>query len=147
MGFWASIPIIGTVINKIFDCVDDNIHSAEERANLKASIEKLQYSSDFQLALKQLEINLSDSKGNWFQRGWRPLIGWVCGLTWIFTLLIPVIVNSNYWVIQCLLNGQVVTFPIEKHLWEALIWLTGAMLGILGGLRTIEKIKGVQDKH
>lgn len=120
----------------------------EQQPRLAAELTKqIKMSGEFQNALVQAANNLSDSKGNWFQSGWRPLIGWVCGLTWIFTLFIPTALNCIYWAIGCIQTGQIVPFPMEKHLLEALIWLSGGMLGILGGLRTFEKIKGVQDKH
>ena len=34
-----------------------------------------------QLALQQIEVNKAEAKGNWFQSSWRPLIGWICGLS------------------------------------------------------------------
>ena len=33
------------------------------------------------LALEQIKVNQAEAKGNWFQSSWRPLIGWICGLS------------------------------------------------------------------
>ena len=34
-----------------------------------------------EIALQQIEVLKADAKGNWFQSSWRPLIGWICGLS------------------------------------------------------------------
>ena len=34
-----------------------------------------------ELALAQLEILKADAQGNWFQSSWRPLIGWIGGIS------------------------------------------------------------------
>ena len=34
-----------------------------------------------QLAKQQIQVNKEEAKGNWFQSSWRPLIGWICGLS------------------------------------------------------------------
>ena len=34
-----------------------------------------------ELALAQIEVLKEDARGNWFQSSWRPLIGWISGLS------------------------------------------------------------------
>jgi hypothetical protein len=84
----------------------------------------------------QLEINKAEA-GNasiWVS-GWRPAVGWVCaGALFSQYILRP-------WVQwAAIISGHPIPeLPgIDDHLWE----LLGGMLG-LGGLRTVEKIKGV----
>lgn len=84
----------------------------------------------------QLAVNRAEAAHvSIFVAGWRPWIGWVCGaaLTWQFVLA-PLVTWG------AAIGG--VTFPappmLDDQLWELMF----AMLG-MGGLRTFEKLKGV----
>lgn len=93
-----------------------------------------QLNADLQTRLAQIDVNKLDAQGNWFQRGWRPYIGWVggVGLSYQF-LLQPLLawlsVNVG-WTAPPVLNS------------DALYGLVAQLLG-LGALRTFERIKGV----
>ena len=82
----------------------------------------------------QTEVNKQEAKhSNVFVAGWRPFIGWVGGLSLFYQFLFrPIAVGFG---------GDFP--PIET---EALYPIILGMLG-LGGLRTYEKARGVQDKH
>lgn len=88
-----------------------------------------QLNSDTQLALGQIEINKEDAKsGNFFQSGWRPFIGWVCGLGLAYQFLVyPILIAFAPKIVQLDMG--------------TLLTLLGGLLG-LGGLRTAEKLKG-----
>lgn len=85
--------------------------------------------NETQLALGQIEINKEDAKsGNFWQSGWRPFIGWICGLGLAYQFLVYPILIAFVPNIKELDLGTLLT-------------LLGGLLG-LGGLRTAEKLKG-----
>jgi len=90
-----------------------------------------------ELAKGQLAINKEEAKsGNIFIAGWRPFIGWSCGvaLVWHF-IAAPFII-----FFAALFGATLPTLP-EFDMGSLMTVLMG-MLG-LGGLRTFEKYKKV----
>ena len=85
--------------------------------------------NETQLALGQIEINKEDAKsGNFWQSGWRPFIGWICGLGLAYQFLVyPILIAWQPKIVQLDMG--------------TLLTLLGGLLG-LGGLRTAEKLKG-----
>jgi hypothetical protein len=84
----------------------------------------------------QLAVNAAEAThGSIFVAGWRPFIGWTCGLAlaWQYTIM-PLVLWS------CAVGGIDLPTPpaIDHVLWELLFGMLG-----LGGLRTFEKVKGV----
>ena len=95
---------------------------------------------EYLLAKGQLDINIEEVKNtNILVSGWRPFIGWVCGvgIAWQF-ILSPLI----EWV--CKISGKTIIPPTLDT--AGLMGLVIPLLG-LGGLRTYEKIKGTQNSH
>ena len=86
--------------------------------------------------LGQLQVNAVEAKHeSLFVAGWRPFIGWACGVAMVFNFMfIPIM--SWVAITQGLPSG-----PPPLDLGEMMPVLLG-MLG-LGGLRTIEKRAGV----
>lgn len=84
----------------------------------------------------QMEVNKAEAaSGSVFVSGWRPAIGWVLAAAVAYTyLLVPL----GVWL------GFVIGKPLPKppvldgNLWELMFALLG-----MGGLRTLEKLKGV----
>ena len=54
-----------------------------------------------ELALAQIEVLKADAKGGWFQASWRPLIGWICGLSLgINYMVAPIAAGSGVMIPQ-----------------------------------------------
>ena len=85
-----------------------------------------------QLALQQIEVNKAEAKGNWFQSSWRPLIGWICGLS----------LAINY-MVSPIMAGFGVTIPQADM--SVMMPLLFGMLGI-SGLRSFDKYKKTDTK-
>jgi len=85
-----------------------------------------------ELALAQIEVLKEDAKGNWFQSSWRPLIGWISGLS----------LGINYMVAP-ICAGFGVTIPQADM--SVMMPLMFGMLGI-GGMRSFDKIKKTDTK-
>ena len=124
-GLGAISNIAGTVINKIWPD--------------KSEAEKQQLAAAVLVVQGQLDINkVEASNSSMFVSGWRPAIGWVCGVACAWNWIgIKVVL----FVAACL--GHEFSFqPADTS--EMLPVLMG-MLG-LGGLRTVEKVQGVAAK-
>jgi len=114
-----SIEAIGKVLDKLFT-------SDEEKAYAQIVFEKLKlHPAELQVALNQDEAK----HHSLFVAGWRPFIGWVCGLGLANTFIINPLLQ---WL--CGITGP--QMPLE-----VMIELVIAMLG-LGTLRTVEKFSG-----
>ncbi len=121
IGGASTIPIdaIGTVLDKLFT-------SDEEKLQAKAVLEKLrQHPAELQVALNKIEAQ----HRSMFVAGWRPFIGWVCGLGLANVYLV------NPWL-QWLYGIKGPELPLD-----VIVELVIAMLG-LGTLRTVEKFGG-----
>jgi hypothetical protein len=102
--------------------------------------ELVQIEAALQVQLAQIEVNKLDAQGNWFQRGWRPCIGWTCALALFFYYVPYMIAATVLWVMQVLDTNTLVARP---DLGVAdLLGLTFSLLG-MSGLRSFEKLKGV----
>ncbi|HEY6225415.1 MAG TPA: 3TM-type holin [Gemmatimonadales bacterium] len=84
-----------------------------------------------QIAVNQAEAQSSD----FFRAGWRPFVGWICGVGLGVQFLVAPLAS---WVAA--LIGHAIAFPTLDM--GTLMTLLAGMLG-LGTLRTAEKVKGV----
>ena len=57
------------------------IEDKDQKNRLAHEIATMAEKHGQQIALQQIEVLKADAKGNWFQSSWRPLIGWICGLS------------------------------------------------------------------
>ncbi|NOZ43376.1 MAG: hypothetical protein GXP02_09510 [Alphaproteobacteria bacterium] len=119
-----AVTAVGNVVDKLFT-------SDDERAQAAILMEKIRQKPQ----ILQAEINrVEASHRSLFVAGWRPFIGWVCGLgfLWAF-LLLPLF----QWIVA--IEGLDVTAP--AILTDNMMELVMALLG-LGTLRTAEKMTG-----
>ena len=125
-------PIISVVSSVLDKVIPDN--NAKEKA--KADIEKALIDNAAQINIAQAETNkIEANHRSVFIAGWRPFLGWVCGVgfAWIFVLN-PIL----QWGLA--LYGINATLPQLQT--DVLMELTIALLG-LAGLRSWEKSKGI----
>ncbi|MBB6251450.1 3TM-type holin [Nitrospirillum iridis] len=138
--------VITPVVNKLLDFIPDPTAKAQaEAAAYKEAADRAQ-----QLNLAQLDVNKAEAQsGSVFVAGWRPGAGWVCvgalalcywpkavALTWVW-------VYQSYIMLAANPMAAPPTFP-DLGITD-LLGLLASMLG-MGGLRTFEKLKGVQTK-
>jgi hypothetical protein len=122
MSLLALVPIIGTIIDKIFPDAD-----AANKAKLEL-ITKVMESEKGQLEINQVEA----ANPSVFVSGWRPALGWICVFAFSYTYVIQPIVNT------ILIYKGIPPLPHFDS--TELYTILMGMLG-LGGLRTVEKLK------
>lgn len=124
----ALLDIGGKIIDRIWP---DPVAAA----NAKFELFKLQQSGELAAIAGQLEINkVEAANSSLFVSGWRPFVGWVCGSGLVYSFIGQPVLSwaSTIW-----------SFPIPPVLdLSVLLTVLGGLLG-LGGLRTVEKVKGV----
>jgi hypothetical protein len=110
-----------------------------QAAAAKLELYKLQQTGELQQIMGQLEINKAEAaSASVFVSGWRPFIGWVCGIACAWNWVGISVAK----VIAAFFQYPIVLTPADLS--EMLPVLMG-MLG-LGVLRTAEKMKGVAAK-
>lgn len=122
--FIGLAKVVGELINKF-------VPDADKAQELKAAIEvKL-----IEASTMQQQINMKEAgHSSMFVAGWRPFIGWTCGVGLFYTYLFQPL---GSWV-SLTLGG--IAFPVIDT--ATLISLLVGMLG-LGGIRTYEKVKEI----
>lgn len=91
-------------------------------------------------ATAQTDINkVEAAHASIFVAGWRPFIGWVCGLGIASYFLPKHILGAVFYTMACLHAGTALPYAIDA---TGLMELVFGLLG-LGTLRTAEKMKGV----
>ena len=128
--------MINLLIPAVAGLLDKFIEDKDTKAKLSHEIATLAEKQAQELALAQIEVNKSEAKHiSVFVAGWRPFIGWTCGLALFYHYLAQPIL-----MFALIAMGHTIALP-EFDMASLLTVLMG-MLG-LGGLRTFEKFKGV----
>jgi hypothetical protein len=134
MGFWAkifgvgaakTIGSLGEVADKLFTSKDEKLTHEEVRMRIMN-----------EPSLAQMDINIQEAKHRTiFVAGWRPFIGWVCGVSLLYNFILR---DITAWVLA-IVNPEILPPPelAMEHLLSVLLGMLG-----LGGMRTYEKLKG-----
>lgn len=127
---------LASLVGPLVNSVVDRIPNGNERARAKEELEKGLVDAANQVMLAQTRINEAEaSHKSIFVAGWRPFIGWVCGVGIAWSMVAQPVVQ---WAIIAWGDGSDLPVIDTSYLME----LVTAMLG-MSGLRTFEKMKGV----
>lgn len=125
----AALDIGGKVIDRLWP-------DPSQAAAAKLELFKLQQSGELAQITGQLQINQTEAaSASVFVAGWRPFVGWICGAALAYKFILAPAVAFGLAA-----SGHPVTLPVLD--WSEMSTVLLGMLGI-GGLRTVEKIKGV----
>ena len=120
------LNVVAGIIDKVADKIDDFTLDKAEKAQLIQEINKA-----------QIEVNKVEANSNsLFVSGWRPFVGWVCGIAFAY-----------HFVLQPSLIFVLIVFDVNipdlpEFDMSTLLTTLGGLLGI-GGLRTYEKKSGL----
>lgn len=124
--FVTLIPAVSSLLGGVLDML-----TGDKKAQAEALMRQLDQVAAAQQG--QIEINkIEASAPSLFVSGWRPGLGWVCVVAFTYQF-----VFHPFIVWYCTLKALPQPPALNSVLWE----LTFGMLG-LGGLRSIDKIKG-----
>ena len=126
------ISILSNLVGPVTGLLDKFIEDKDQKNKLAHEIATIAEKQAHELALAQIEVLKADAKGNWFQSSWRPLIGWICGLS----------LGINY-MVSPIAHGFGITIPQADM--SVMMPLMFGMLGI-GGMRSFDKAKKTDTK-
>lgn len=130
------LPLITGVIGKI---IPDSAQAAQVNAELQKALIERQGEIDkaiADLARAQAEVNLKEAEHpSLFVSGWRPAVGWICAAGCLYGFAVQ---PTLAWFSGLLGVGVPPVLDMAT-----LMSLLGGLLGI-GGLRTYEKVQGVE---
>lgn len=129
--------MLEALLGPVTGLLDKFIPDAGEKARLAHEIATMAEKQAHTIALAQIEVNKAEAaSGSLFKGGWRPFIGWTCGVAFAY-----------HFIVQPLLVFIIAVFGIAipalpSFDMGSLMTVLGGLLG-LGSLRTFEKYKGV----
>ena len=124
------VSVLPSLINSVLGVV---YSKKNQRLNKNQLIEAIKDKSE---VINAEVTKIEALNKNFFMSGWRPLIGWICGINLAYNLIIKDVIN--YIMVLC--NDTLPQLPYNQfNETKELIYV---LLG-LGAFRTIEKIKGV----
>lgn len=128
----AILNIGNTLINKLFP-------DPAQAAQAQLALLKMQQDGELAAISGQMDINkIEAASSSVFVAGWRPFAGWVCGIGLAYVSIIEPVAR-----LIATLVGYTGAFPAIDTTLTMQVLL--GMLG-MGGLRTLDKIKGVASK-
>ena len=129
--------LIDTLVGPVTSIIDKIIPDKDQAAKLAHEIATMSERMANEQMLAQLEVNKAEAaSGSLFKGGWRPAIGWICGLALFWSFIL-----QPFLVFFLLVFG--VDLPPLPEIGTAdLMPILLGMLG-LGGLRSYEKIQKV----
>lgn len=142
MSFLSQLLGGGDVVKAVGDTLDNLFTSDEERMEAEQEIMKARRNFDYlenkliaDQNMAQMEVNKQEAKGNWFQAGWRPAIGWIGALCLAYQF-----------VIFPLLLWLPVENPPEPMDYTMIYTIITGMLGI-AGMRSYDKVKKTDTRN
>lgn len=135
--YGQAITETASLLHGILNRVLPEKMSEETGAKLQQELTTALVQGDLAKTLAQLAVNTEEAKSEkLFVSGWRPAVGWVCAAAFGYSFVLQ----------------PFLVFGLTALKWEApplpaldmgpLMAVLGGILG-LGGLRTVEKVKGV----
>lgn len=134
-------------IIKLFK-VDPNLLLAnqEKMAEIQAGMQGRILDGIAAQNVAQSEVNKTEAaSGSLFVAGWRPAIGWTCGIALFCQFIVAPFLNWGT-ALYAAKTGMHLAVSFPSLDMGTLLTLLVGMLG-LGGMRTFEKISGVPDSQ
>jgi len=126
--------MIGLLVSAIAPLLEKVIPDDDERAKMAHEIATLAERQAHEIALQQIEVNKLEAKSDSILKGgWRPFIGWVCGVAFAYHFVLQPL--FAFW-----LSAFGFDFDLPAFDMDSLMIVMGGLLG-LGTMRTVERVK------
>ena len=124
------MSILNSFIGPVTGLLDKFIEDKDKKNAIAFELSTMAEKHAQELLKGQLEVNKAEAAHkSLFVAGWRPAIGWICGLALFYSTILAPILGIWFTVP-----------PVDSSL------LTSVLMGMLGlgAMRTVEKTKNVQ---
>lgn len=134
--------LLDIITGPIFHIIDKLVPDQAQKAQMQLQVLQLNQAGEFKELDAQLQRDLAQigvdnteaASPSLFKSGWRPFIGWLCGLGLGYQFLLqPMLAWVSTW--------KHIPAPPTLDL-GTLVTILGGLLG-LGAMRTTERIQGV----
>ena len=131
------MSLLNSLIGPATQILDKFVEDKDQKAKLAHELATMADRLAHEQQLAQIAINKEEAaSGSLFKGGWRPFVGWVCGVAFFYHFVLqPVII-----FVVAIIGVNVPDLP--EFQMNTLLTVLGGLLGI-GGLRTYEKQKGL----
>jgi hypothetical protein len=130
------LNLLGSLIGPVTGLLDKFIEDKDTKNALAHEIATLSQKQAQEAMIAQLEVNKTEAAHkSLFVAGWRPFIGWVCGLGFFSNFIVIPVAN---FVLQLLSNPVVIPMIDTSQMMPVLMGMLG-----LGAMRTVEKVQKV----
>ena len=129
--------MLQALIGPVTGILDKFIEDKDAKNAMAHEIATMAEKAAHEAAMAQVEVNKAEAQHkSIFVAGWRPFVGWVCGLALCYHfILAPLIIFGTAY-------AGIDTPELPEFDMGSLMTVLMGMLG-LGGLRTFEKSKGL----
>jgi hypothetical protein len=129
--------MIQALIGPVTGLLDKFVEDKDAKNAMAHEIATMAEKAAHEAAMAQVEVNKAEAQHrSIFVAGWRPFIGWVCGVALAYHfVLAPFIVFGVAWF-----GAEIPELPAFDM--DSLMTVLLGMLG-LGGMRSFEKAKGL----
>ena len=125
---------VSKLINTVADTFTETDREKQEYIRLDLKRREIDQKTD----LAQIQLNTAEAQHkSVFVAGWRPFIGWVCGVALAYQFLVYPLIGPFL--------EQYLEVGLYKLEWGHLQTVVLGMLG-MGAMRTFEKQKGIDSK-
>jgi len=131
------MSLLNSLIAPATQILDKFIEDKDQKAKLAHELATMADRLAHEQQLAQISVNKAEAaSGSIFKGGWRPFVGWVCGIAFFYHFVLQPI------IIFVLTVAGVDIPDLPKFEMNTLLTVLGGLLGI-GGLRSYEKTKGL----
>lgn len=132
--------MLQALIGPVSGLLDKFVEDKDAKNAMAHEIATMAEKAAYENAKLQIEVNKAEAaSASLFKGGWRPFIGWVCGIAFAYHFVVQPIL-----VFVLVAAGLAIPDLPEFDMGTLMPVLMG-MLG-LGGLRTFEKVQGKASK-
>ena len=131
------MSLLNSLIGPATNLLDKFIEDKDQKAKLAHELATMADKMAHEQQLAQIAVNKEEAaSGSIFKGGWRPFIGWVCGVAFFYHFVL----NPIILFVIAIIGIEIPTLP--EFQMNTLLTVLAGMLGI-GSLRTYEKQKGL----
>ena len=128
--------MLQALIGPVAGLLDKFVEDKDQKNALAHQIATMAERQAHESVMAQIEVNKAEAaSASLFKGGWRPAVGWVCAMALFYHFILQPVLLFGVAV-----SGVAIPALPEFDMASLMPILLG-MLG-LGGLRTVEKIKG-----
>ena len=129
--------MLQSLIGPVTGLLDKFIEDKDQKAMLAHELATMADKQANSIALAQIEVNkMEAASGSIFKGGWRPFIGWVCGIAFAYHFVLQPLIIFGVSV------AGIDVPELPEFDMSTLLTVLGGLL-VLGTLRTYEKSKGL----